>query len=137
MKKLILTIAVPTMLLILTFQAYAQPGGGNRPPMGNARFNIEEMVLRERDNLFQKIATLSDDQIFLLTGIYEEYGQTFKENFEEARKSGDIASIRPKLLAVREEKNLLIKDVLDDGEYAQYLKIANERQQMRNRPSND
>ncbi|MEO0332402.1 MAG: hypothetical protein AAF223_12070 [Bacteroidota bacterium] len=137
MKKPRLTVAVSAILLILTPRAYAQPGGGNRPPIGNAGFNIEEMVLRERDNLFQKIETLSDDQIFLLTGIYEEYGQTIKENFEEARKSGDMSSVRPKMLAVREEKNLLIKDVLDDEEYAQYLKLANGRQQLRNRQSND
>ncbi|TRX59019.1 hypothetical protein FNH22_10845 [Fulvivirga sp. M361] len=123
------TILLVMVLGCLTY-SLAQPRGGGR--RGN--FNPEEMILREKENVIAKIDDLSEDQLLLLNGIYDEFGATFKETLEEARRTRSFSEMRPKMQALREEKDLLMKDVLDEDQYNIYLSIVeSERKQRRQR----
>ncbi len=107
--------------------SFAQPGGRR----GN--FNPEEMVLRERDNVKTRVDSLSEDQSLLIDGIYEEYAQTVTETFEEVRRTRNFSEIRPKMLALREEKDLLMKDVLNENQYETYLELMESQRNRRSR----
>lgn len=99
----------------------AQPPGG---PGGPGRMDIGDMVEREKQTLYKSLDDLSDDQKLLLDGIYEEFVLTMKQNMEEMRNnrgSGDPESMREKMDTLLEEKNGLIKDVLNSEQYAVYL----------------
>ena len=86
---------------------------------------MTDMVIREKQTLYKNIEDLSDDQKMLLDGIYEEFAATLKQNMEEMRnnrESMDRETMRAKMQALQEEKNGLIKDVLNQDQYAIYLK---------------
>lgn len=127
---------IPFMLLLVSVAAslYAQQGPppGGPPRGGRGGFDPDEMIKREKQNVYKVVADLSDDQKMLLDGIYEEYGQSFKELREEMRQSRDFQSMRPKMMALREEKDGLIKDVLSEEQFQLYLDLMeNRRNQMR------
>jgi hypothetical protein len=126
---------IPTLLLFLVFGAslYAQQG----PPPGGPRggrggFDPGEMVKREKQNVYNAIEDLSDDQKLLLDGIYDEYIISFNELRDEARQTRNFQEMRPKMMALREEKDGLIKDVLSEEQFKIYQGIMeNRRNQMR------
>jgi hypothetical protein len=108
---------------------YAQPQGGRGPGPGG--FDPDEMVKREKQNLFKSIEDLTDDQKLLLDGIYDEFALSIRELRDEMRQTRDFQAMRPKMMALREEKDGLIKDVLNEGQYAIYLGLMeNRRRQM-------
>ncbi len=110
----------------------AQPGPGGRPPGGG--FDPNEMIQREKQNVYKAIADLSTDQKTLLDGIYKEFGDSFTEIRDEVRKTRDFKAMRPKMEALRKEKDGLIKDVLDADQYDKYLEVIKARdEQRRNR----
>ncbi|XOV94714.1 MAG: outer membrane beta-barrel protein [Bacteroidota bacterium] len=110
MKKLLLVFG----LLIAAIAAFSQPRGG---------FDRTEMVKREKENVLSKVQNLTADQKLLIDGIYDEYGVTMGETFEEIRKSGDFSQFRTKMPALQKEKDLLIKDVLRDDQYIIYENV--------------
>ena len=106
------------LLGLLTFNtASAQRPGGS----------IEERVAREKQVLMKKVTDLSADQTMLLDGIYDEYGVSLQETFNEVRSTGNWKELRGKMTALREEKDGLIKDVLNDEQYKIYLSIVQTR----------
>jgi len=121
------------LLLAISSSIYAQQG----PPPGGPRggrggFDPDEMVKREKQNVYNAIEDLSDDQKLLLDGIYDEYIVSFKELREEMRQTRDFQAMRPKMMALREEKDGLIKDVLNADQFLIYQGIMeNRRSQMR------
>lgn len=124
-KRLILTVMA---LGCLTF-SMAQPGGGGRR---GGNFDPREAILREKENVIAKIEDLSEDQLLLLDGLYEEFGTSLEELRDEARKSRNFREMRPKMQTLREEKDLLIKDVLDENQFEIYTSIV-EGQRARRR----
>ena len=112
--------SVPLVFLLFNLQfVFSQPPG--RPPGG---MDMSDMVSREKQTLYKNISDLSEDQKLLLDGIYDEFALTMKQNMEEMRNnrgSMDRESMRAKMDALREEKNNLIKDVLNSDQYAIYL----------------
>ena len=105
--------------------AVAQRGGG---------FNRNDMVLREKQNLYKELASLSEDQVILIDGIYDEFSQSLGEVMEEVRKTRDWQNMRPKMEALRLERNELIFDVLNEVQYAVYLELSeSQRSQRENR----
>ncbi|MEO9871946.1 hypothetical protein [Ekhidna sp.] len=109
MKKLLIGILALSSLSIMA-----------QPPVG---LNFNEMVLREQENVM-KIEGINWMQEELLEGIYKEYGQTIKETFEEIRKTRNFGEMRTKMSSLQEEKNLLVKDVLNNDQYQKYMAIA-------------
>lgn len=112
MKRYTYKLYAPVILLfalIATLQA--QPRGGMDPT---------EMIAREKQNLYKEVTDLSDDQKLLLDGIYEEYAQSFTEIRDEMMKTRDRENIRPKMQALRKEKDELIRDVLNEDQYTRY-----------------
>ncbi|MDF9799301.1 hypothetical protein OKW21_004564 [Catalinimonas alkaloidigena] len=108
------------VLLISLSSLKAQRPGGGGPPGGGP----EEMVSREKQALYEQITDLSDDQTALLDGIYDEFATTLKEAFEESRGSNDREARREQMQALRQEKDELIADVLNEEQYAIYEKLA-------------
>jgi len=121
MKKTILTLLV--FMSAATTLLYAQRG---RP----GGFDPKEMALREKENVLKKVDSLSDTQVMLIDGIYEEFSETVTETFEEIRRTRNYREMRTKMAELRDEKNLLIKDVLNKSQYLVYLDIVEE-----NRPA--
>lgn len=124
------------MLILLALVAVSQPPGGGRGPGGR----MDEMIQREKQALYTKATDLTDDQKLLLDGIYEEFGVTLKETFEEIRNSGTREGVREKLQALQKEKDDLVKDVLNEEQFAIYQKInaqRRERRQQRANPNDD
>ena len=116
-------------LIISTCSLFAQPSG-RRPPGGGP----EEMVSREKQALYEQVTDLSDDQTALLDGIYEEFTATLKETFAESRGSGDREARREQMQGLRQEKDELIADVLNEEQYAIYEKLATRRNRRGSRP---
>ena len=119
-----------SVLLVSVSSLLAQAPGGRRPPGGGP----EEMLGREKQALYKQVTDLNDDQIALLDGIYEEFATTLKEAFEESRGSGDREARREKMQALRQEKEALIADVLNQEQYAIYEKLATRRNRRGSRP---
>lgn len=123
--------ALTTILLLAIYSTtYSQPPGGGRP----GRFDPAEMVKREQQNVKTKVSDLSEDQMILIDGIYEEFAVTITETMEEGRNSEKREDMRTKMRALREEKNELMQDVLNDSQYAEYEKIIAEGRRRPNQP---
>ncbi|WKN42740.1 hypothetical protein [Tunicatimonas pelagia] len=111
------------LMLVASFTSViAQRSGGGRP--GG---DPQEMISREKQALYEQITDLSDAQKELLDGIYEEFGVTLQETFQEPRQSGDREARREKMQALLEEKNELIADVLSEDQYAIYTELTTRR----------
>lgn len=103
---------------------YAQrPGGGP-----------ETMIAREKQAVLDKITDLSEDQKMLLDGIYDEFGVSLRELFENRTPGGSREGMREKFRALRTEKDDLIKDVLKEEQYTIYESIATQRRERRGNP---
>jgi nitrogen regulatory protein PII-like uncharacterized protein len=83
-------------------------------------FDPAEMVAREKENLYKSITDLSEDQVMLIDGVYEEYLLTFTELRDEIMKTRDWQSFRPKIMALRKEKDELMFDILNEDQYQLY-----------------
>ena len=124
-----------SVLLVSVSSLLAQAPGGRRPPGGGPPGGgPEEMVSREKQALYEQVTDLSDDQKVLLDGIYEEFATTLKETFEELRGSNDREARREQMQALRQEKDALIADVLNEEQYAIYEKLATRRNRRGSRP---
>lgn len=131
MKKLWFAIVMLAIFLGSSLPLAAQPGG--RP----GGFDPDEMIKREKQNVYNAITDLNDDQKLLLDGIYDEYSLSFKELREEMRRTRDFQAMRPKMQALQTEKNDLIKDVLNEEQFAIYTGMIEERRRQfrENRPA--
>lgn len=106
-------------LAMMANLAVAQP-----PGPGPGRMDMADMVNREKQTLYKTLTDLTEDQKLLLDGIYDEFALTMKQNMEEMREnrgSGDPETMRTKMEALHEEKNNLIKDVLNEDQFAIYM----------------
>lgn len=121
MKAIVLT-------LILGFTSiYIQA----QPPGGRQGGGPEVMIAREKQNVLAKVENLTEDQKLLVSGIYDEFATTLKETFQEARESGTREGMREKMQALREEKDALIKDVLNDEQFAAYQTLTSRKREER------
>lgn len=127
-QSLIIILLMCTGLTPLFAQGPPPGGPGGGP--GRGGFDPDEMIKREKQNVYKAITDLSDDQKLLLDGIYEEFSITFKELRDEMRATRDFQAMRPKMEALRTEKNELIGDVLNDDQYAIYLSLVEERRKQ-------
>lgn len=123
MKKIKLLLFLGVCQLFLSNLVAAQPPGGR----GRGGFNPEEMIAREKEFLFKKLDDLSEDQKMLLEGIYDEFQQSFNELIAEVRQSGSWSEMRPKMEKLREEKDGLIKDVLNEEQFQVYADMQEKR----------
>lgn len=128
MKFLNKTLLGVIVLFISFSTSYAQPrGGGGGGGGGRSGGGPEEMLKREKQELYKQVTDLSDDQTALIDGIYTEFGETLKENFEEMRQNNDREGMREKMDALNKEKDGLIADVLNEEQYAVYNTIIAKR----------
>jgi len=98
------------------------------------RFDPNELILREKQNLYREVASLSNDQIMLIDDIYDEYAQSLTELRDEVRKTRNWEEMRPKMQALRAEKDGLMIDVLNENQYAVYQQLSeSQRVQGQNR----
>ncbi|MFT6167328.1 MAG: flagellar biosynthesis/type III secretory pathway protein FliH [Vicingaceae bacterium] len=125
MKTIILTI----ILGLSSFLIQAQPPGGRQAG------GPEVMIAREKQNVLEKVEKLTEDQKLLVSGIYDEFAVTLKEAFEEARESGTREGMREKMQGLREEKDALIKDVLNEEQFATYQALTSRKREQGSRPS--
>ena len=88
------------------------------------RFNPEEMAQREKEIVFKKVENLSAMQTELLNGIYNEFAVSMTETFEEIRAARNWKEMRPRMQALREDKDLLVKDVLNSGQFSKYAELT-------------
>lgn len=88
------------------------------------RFNQNDMILREKQNLYREVANLSDDQKMLIDGIYDEFAQSLTELRDEVRKTRNWEEMRPKMEALRAERDGLMTDVLNEEQYDIYYKLS-------------
>ena len=105
------------------------------PPGGPGGFDPDEMIKREKQNIFKALPDLTEDQRLLMDGIFDEFALSFKEIREEMMQTRDFQAMRPKMEALRTERDGLVRDVLNDDQYNTYLTIIEERRKQRgNRP---
>jgi hypothetical protein len=137
MLKIRNSILLAIMTLFVSTQLMAQ--GGPPPGGGPGGFDPDEMVKREKQNVYKEITDLSDDQKTLLDGIYEEFSVSFKEIRDEVMKTRDFQNMRPKMEALMKEKDDLIRDVLNEDQFAIYNGIVEDRRKQRQArmPQND
>ena len=131
MKNRGIQILLSSLIVLSAVTAFAQgPPPGGRQGRGRG-FNPDEMIQREKQNVYKAIEDLSEDQKLLLDGIYDEYGTSFKELRDEVMETRDFQSMRPKMLALRDEKDGLIKDVLNEDQFALYQGLMDKQQRQR------
>ena len=120
------------LLLILTISMVTSVFAQGPPPGGRrGGFNAEEMVKREKQNVYKVIEDLSDDQKMLLDGIYDEFIVSFNELREEVMQSRDFQAMRPKMIALRDEKDELIADVLSEDQFKLYEGLMEKQRSQR------
>jgi len=119
-KKLLLVIVI---MFSSVSSIIAQRGGGG--------FNRNDMILREKQNLYKELASLSEDQKMLINGIYDEFSQSLGEAMEEVRKTRDWEKMRPTMQALRIEKDELMFDVLNEDQYAVYQELSETQREQR------
>lgn len=117
---------VVILFVTISIDGYTQRPGGGRP--GG---NREEMIKREKQVLYEKVKDLSNDQKLLVDGIYEEYAITLQEKMKELRQSNDREGRREKMQALRQEKDNLMADVLNEDQYTIYKSISAKRRERR------
>ncbi|MEP2276368.1 MAG: hypothetical protein ABJH98_12990 [Reichenbachiella sp.] len=120
MKK---NIIVLLSMLTFSIGAMAQPPG---------RMDPNEMIAREKQNIYKKITDLSDDQKLLIDGIYEEFGDTMIETRKEMR-NGNVPreQMREKMMSTLAEKDALMADVLNEDQLKIYDEMmASNKKQM-------
>ena len=129
------TLIFSALFCTFSISLFAQPGGG---PGGPGGFDPDEMIKREKQNVLKAVTDLTDDQKLLLDGIYDEFSMSFKELREEMMQSRDFQAMRPKMEALRKEKDDLMRDVLNEDQFNIYLGIVEERRRQmgNNRRSN-
>lgn len=128
MRKDIFLCLMVFLSITTAMSAFAQRPGGGRGPGG---FDPDEMIKREKQNVYKAVEDLSDDQKLLLDGIYDEFSLSFKELRDEIRQTRDFQAMRPKMEALRDEKDGLIKDVLSEDQFLIYQGLMdNRRKQM-------
>ena len=119
-----LKVLFHAFVLVISFTAVnAQPGRGGRPQGGSP----EEMLSREKQALYEQVTDLTEDQKLLIDGIYEEFGVTLRETFEEMRQTNDREARREKMQSLRAEKDAIIADVLNEEQYAIYTSLVSKR----------
>ena len=96
-----------------------------------------EMVEREKEMVYSKVSDLSKDQTMLLDGIYEEFGVTLQETMDEIRKTRNFEMMREKMPALQEEKDLLVKDVLNETQYEEYTALMEKNRKQRREQRNN
>jgi len=97
---------------------------------GRGGFDPQAMAAREKNMLFKKIEDLSEDQKMLMGGIYQEDGDSFMEIREEVRKTRNWQEMRPKMMALREEKTLLMKDLLNPPQFEIYADLMTQQEKQ-------
>jgi len=122
-------ILLTIMALFMSLQLMAQ--GGPPPGGGPGGFDPDEMVKREKQNVFKEITDLSDDQKVLMDGIYDEFSVSFKEIRDEVMKTRDFQNMRPKMEALMKEKDDLVRDVLNEDQFVIYTGIIEARRKQR------
>jgi len=131
MKKLGIPATLLILVLVSVDSVFAQgPPPGGRGGRGRG-FNIDDMIKREKQNVYKVIEDLSADQKMLLDGIYDEYVLSFKELREEVMQTRDFQAMRPKMIALRDEKDDLIKDVLSEDQFVLYQGLMDKQQRQR------
>jgi hypothetical protein len=121
------TLIFSALFFTLSISLFAQPGGG---PGGPGGFDPDEMIKREKQNVLKAVTDLTDDQKLLLDGIYDEFSLSFKELREEMMQTRDFQAMRPKMEALRKEKDDLMRDVLNEDQFNIYLGIVEERRRQ-------
>jgi hypothetical protein len=91
----------------------------------------DEMMAREKQALYTKITDLTDDQKILIEGIYDEFGKTIKQTFQEMRESNNREGMREKMTALRKEKDDLMADVLNEKQYVIYTEVTARKDRKR------
>ena len=129
----IISLAIMTLFVSVQLMAQTGPPPGGPPPGGGGPggFDPDEMVKREKQNVYKEITDLTEDQKTLLDGIYEEFSVSFKEIRDEVMKTRDFQNMRPKMEALMKEKDDLIRDVLNEDQFAIYTGINEARRRQR------
>lgn len=129
------TISNLVLVFVFSLGAGLIPLLAQGPPGGPGGFDPDEMIKREKQNIFKALTDLTDDQKLLMDGIFDEFALSFKEIREEMMQTRDFQAMRPKMEALRKERDGLVRDVLNDNQYTTYLNVVEERRNQRaNRP---
>ena len=123
MKKITVLILSILAVLVFTGDLYAQRG-----------WDPKAAATREKNMLYKKAEGLTEDQKMLIEGIYDEYAVSMDEIVQVVRKTRNWREMRPKMTALREEKTLLMQDLLNDTQYAVYANMmAQQEKQLQQR----
>ncbi len=131
-----------SFIMLITTSVFAQPGPRQGGPQGGGQGgpprDPSEQLTREKLALYKSIDDLSADQKLLIDAVYDEFGVTVKEKMEEARSTGNREGMRETMQGLRKEKDLLLKDILSETQFAKYEEmLKSNRQNRQQRPSGD
>jgi len=118
MRKYLLS----TILVLAALYASAQPG----------RRDMSKRVSIEKDSVLLKITSLSDDQKLIIESLYSDYEAAIKKLTEG--EISDRQAFRENLRKATDEKNQMMKEVLDEDQWTIFdamLKQAEERRKQR------
>ncbi|MGB3463940.1 MAG: hypothetical protein WBA74_01665 [Cyclobacteriaceae bacterium] len=97
----------------------AQPG----------RRDPSSRVQMEKDTVLSRIPNLSEDQQMIVVSLYTDYEASLKEIMSGDRS--DREAFRAKMLAATQEKNTMMKEVLDDTQYEVFEAYLKEEREKR------
>ncbi|MFY0653409.1 MAG: outer membrane beta-barrel protein [Cyclobacteriaceae bacterium] len=109
MKSLVKRFKILVMLFFMTIGSlFAQ-----RP-------SAEDMVKREKQNIYSQVEDITPAQKKLLEEIYTEYAATFKEKMDEIRRTRNYSKYRSTMSSLRQEKDGILADVFNDEQFEVY-----------------
>lgn len=131
MKNTLRLIAAAAVLAIAA-PVYAQGGGGGGGGMGMGQMSPEQMLARQKEQLFKGI-TLDAEQTKKVDVILQDAAKKQQELFQGGGMQNP--ETREKLQQIRKDQNEAIKAVLKDDQKKQFEENAQASMQRRQRPN--
>lgn len=115
MKKIVVFAAPILVMIIFTFDAFAQQGQGGR----GRGYNMDPKEMAERQtNQMKETLVLTADQLPKVEALNRKYAEKMKAARNEA--DGDRESMRSTMMAMGKEKDVELKNILTAEQYTKW-----------------
>ena len=118
-------------LIAIALMGFVGVANAQRP----GRVNPAKRVQMEKDSVLAKITNLSDDQKLIIESLYSDYESSLSKLTAGGRD--DPQAFRQNIQKAAEEKNQMMKEVLDDEQWTIFNQMLEDERERRKQRRND